>query len=115
MICVPRCMQPSQTCTFMASNIEVACSTLTLPNASQMQIFVLYKSPNVPLQTLLTTLSRVVVYTSNADVPTVMLGDFNVDILSQPNSNIVKFMSDHGYTQLVTSPTTANGTLLDHV
>lgn len=101
MLCVPRCMQPSQTCTFLANSIEVACSKLTLPNANQMQIFVLYRSPNAPLQTLLTTLCRVLVYASEADIPNVILGDFNIDILSQPNSNIVRLMSDHGYTQLV--------------
>ena len=115
MLCVPRCMQPSQTCTILANSIEVACSKLTLPNANQMQIFVLYRSPNAPLQTLLTTLCRVLVYASEADIPTVILGDFNIDILSQLNSNIVRLMSDHGYTQLVTSFTTASGTLIDHV
>ena len=53
-------------CTFSANNIEVACSTLTLPNASQIQICVLYRSPNSPLQALLTTLSQVLLYASNA-------------------------------------------------
>ena len=48
MICVSKCMQPSRTCTIMANNIEVACSTLTLPNAKEIQIFVLYRSPKVP-------------------------------------------------------------------
>ena len=115
MICIPRCMQPSQTFTFLADSIEVACCTLTLSNANHMQIFVLYRSSNTRLQSLLTTLCRVLIYASEADIPTVILGDFNVDILSQPNSNIVRLMSDHGYTQLVTSPTTASGTLIDHV
>ena len=99
MICVPSHMQPSQTCTFTSNSIEVACSTLTLPNTNQMQIFVLYRSPNVPMQSLLTTLSRVLVYASNANMPTMILGDFNVDILSQPNSSILSFMSSYGYTQ----------------
>lgn len=115
MICVPRCIQPSHKCTFTASNIEVACSRLTLPNGNKMQICVLYRSPNAPLQALLTTLSQVLLFASNAALPTVILGDFNVDILSQPNSNVVKLMLDHGYTQLVTHPTTSNCTLLDHV
>ena len=46
-------------------------------------------------------------------MPTITLGDFNEDILSQPNSGIINLMSNHGFTQLVTSPTTANGTLID--
>ena len=44
-----------------------------------------------------------------------ILGDFNEDILSQPNSRVVSLMSNHGYSQLVTSPTTDQGTLIDHV
>ena len=112
-ICVPHYMQPSGTCTFISNSIEVACTTLTLDSASQIQIFVLYRSPNVPLQALLTTMSRVLIHASNTDMPTVILGDFNKDIVSQPNSSIVNLMSNRGYTQLVMSPTTAKGTLRD--
>ena len=116
MICVSRCMQPSQTCTLnIAYDIEVAYSTLTLPDANQIQIFVLYRSPNVPLQSLLTTMYQIVMYASTSNIPTIILGDFNVDLLSQPNSSILTLMSNHGYTQLVTNPTTANGTLIDHI
>ena len=39
------------------------------------------------------------------------LGNFNEDILPQLNGRIVTFMSNHGYTQLLTLPTTARGTL----
>ena len=41
--------------------------------------------------------------------------DFNEDIVSRPNSNIVSLMSNNGFTQLVRNPTTAKGTLIDHV
>ena len=112
MICNPSQIKPSRTCTFTSNNIEVACSTLTLSNANKIQVFVLYRSPNVALQILLTTISRMLVYTSNADLPTLILGDFNED---QPNSSIVRLKSAHGYTQLVTTPTTDKGTLIDHV
>ena len=45
----------------------------------------------------------------------VILGDFNHDVLDQPESPIINLLSTHGYTQLVNSPTTAQGTLIDHV
>ena len=115
MICIPKDMQPCQTCTFKSNSIEVACSTLTLPNNKQLHIFVLYRSSNVPLQSLLTTLSRMLVYTSASNMPTLILGDFNADIITQPSSSIITLMSSHGYTQLVQTPTTPNGTLIDHV
>lgn len=79
-----------------------------------MQLFVLYRSPRVPLQPLMAMLSRMLIYASTTDVPTMILGDFN-DILSQPNCRIVNTMSNHGYSQLVTNPTTHQGVLIDHV
>ena len=116
MICIPRQMHPTRTRSFASNGIEVACSTLTLPNANNMHIVVLYRSPTVPLQALTTMLSTTLLpYVSTANVPTIILGDFNEDILSQPNSNIVSLMSNHGYTQLVTSPTTSKATLIDHI
>ena len=49
-----------------------------------------------------------------SSLPCVILGDFN-DVLHQTDSRIVTFMSSHGYTQLVNLPTTARGTLIDHI
>ena len=60
-------------------------------------------------------LSRLLMYASASNMPTMILGDFNEDILSQPNSSIVSLMSNNGYSQLVMSPTTDQGTLIDHV
>ena len=115
MICIPRQMHPTHTCSFTSSGIEVACSTLTLSNGNKMNISVIYRSPTVPLQALTTMLSTLLAYVSTANLPTVILGDFNEDILSRPNSSIVSLMSNHGYTQLVSTPTTSKATLIDHV
>ena len=54
-------------------------------------------------------------HASVSSLPCVVVGDFNDDILHQTESRIVSFMSSHGYTQIVDSPTTARGTLIDHV
>ena len=43
-----------------------------------------------------------------------VLGDINYNVLDLPES-IVSLMSTHGYAQLVNNPTTAKGTLIDHV
>ena len=103
------------TCSFTSLAIEVACSTLTLVNATQLQLLVLYRSPGISLQALTTMLNRILDYISSTDKPVLILGDFNDDILSQHTSIIVSLMSDHGFSQLVTKPTTAKGTLIDHV
>ena len=44
-----------------------------------------------------------------------ILGDFNEDILRHPDSALLKLLLTYGFTQLVNSPTTAQGTLIDHV
>ena len=50
-----------------------------------------------------------------SNTPTVILGDFNYNVLDLPESPIVSLMSTHGYEQLVNNPTTTKGTLIDHV
>ena len=112
MICVSNNMQTCHTCSFTSSGIEVACSTVTLPNAKHMQILLMYRSPSVQLHELIVMLSRLLHYVSTTDMPTVILGDLNHDIYSQSNSSIVSLMSNYGFTQLVTAPTTAKGTLV---
>ena len=52
---------------------------------------------------------------SLSNLPTIILGDFNKDIYSNTHSCILDIMSNNGYTQLVQSPTTDRGTLIDHV
>lgn len=61
-ICVRSNMQPYHTCLFTSNGIEIACTTLTLPNASNIRIAVLYRSPSVPLQALVIMLSQFLVH-----------------------------------------------------
>ena len=112
MISVPQHMQPCHTQRFASNGIEVVVTTLSLPNAKSLQIALL---PSVPMQQLLTMLTQVSNYVSMSNTPTVILGDFNDNVLEQLESPIVSLMSTHGYAQLVNSPTTAKGTLIDHV
>ena len=82
---------------------------------SNMQIAVVYRSPNVPLAVLITILTRLLTHLSQSTIPCIILGDFNENVLHQQNSTLFKLMDDFSYTQLVNSPTTAQATLLDHV
>ena len=58
MICTSRNIQPCDTYSLTSTGIEQTCSTLTLPNATQMQLFVLYRSPTVSSQALIVMLNR---------------------------------------------------------
>ena len=82
--------------------IEATTATLTLPNNDKLQVTLLYRSPSVPTSSLITVLSCIL-NQSSANMPTIVLGDF------------ASLMSHHGFSQLVHSPSTDNGTLLDHV
>ena len=46
---------------------------------------------------------------------TVVLCDFNYDLLSPPEHTITQLMGNCGFGQYVTGPTTDDGSLLDHV
>ena len=81
---------------------------MVLLNLTHIQIALVYRSPTVPR----TALSKLLQHISLSNTPCVILGDFNEH---QPNSPILSLMCKHGFTQLVESPTTPQGTLLDHV
>ena len=46
---------------------------------------------------------------------TVILGDFNFNLLECPNHKILDIMKEFAFAQQVQGPTTDYGTLLDHV
>ena len=104
MISVPECMQPTNACRYASNGIEAISITILLANNRPIQIALLYRSPSVPLQTLTSLLSRVLNHISTS-LPSIVLGDFNEDIL-HTDCRITSFMSSHGYTQIVNSPTT---------
>ena len=94
--------------------IEAISITILLANNRPIHIALLYRSPSVPLQTLTSLLSTVLNDISTSSLPSIVLGDFNKDVL-HIDCRITSFMSSHGYTQIVNSPTTNRGTLIHHV
>ena len=114
-MCVLRQMKPSDTQRFATNGIEAVSCMLVLPNLTSMQIALVYRSPSVSQTAFISMLTRVIRHVSVSNTPCVILGDFNEDLLRQQNSPILSLMSQHGFTQLVTLPTTPQGTLIDHV
>ena len=115
MIYISSDMQTYPSHTFVSNGFEAVATTLTLPSANQLQVLLLYRSPSMPSQALIVMLSRILTHASTTNIPTIILGDFNENLLDQPNMNIVSLMSNHGYKQLVRHPTRDKDTLIDHV
>ena len=115
MISVPQSMQPAHTSTFTTNGIEAVTTTLLLPNACRLQVALVYRSPSVSLDAFLGALATVLSHVAMSDFPTVVVGDFNEDLLQKPDSRVLSLMSSNGYEQLVQSPTTDRGTMINHV
>ncbi|VDI50596.1 Hypothetical predicted protein, partial [Mytilus galloprovincialis] len=103
------------------------CSPITLESVNMECIVIFIKEIN----TNLVLIYRTETYTSpvfleelhellfslpqeNENTSTIVLGDFNQDILKK-NSSIEQFMAKQGFAQIVTNPTTDGNTLIDHV
>ena len=69
----------------------------------------------MPLYNLLSILTSIISNTSNATQPVIVLGDFNEDVINNQNSSLLSLMSTGGFNQMVNSPTTDRGTLIDLV
>ena len=115
MISVPQDMHPFDTHCFTSNGIETVTTTLLLSNASLIRVCLVYRSPSVALERFITVLHELLSNISTCNTPCLILGDFNEDVMYQCNSRILSLMSGHGYIQLVQSPTTAKGTLIDQV
>ena len=60
-------------------------------------------------------LAQLLDYVNSADIPTLVVGDVNDDILGHNDSQVERFMLSRGYTQLVKHATTDRATLIDRV
>ena len=81
----------------------------------RMCLVTVYRRPQQELAVFLSLLGN---YLANLPqmVPTIIVGDFNEDLLSRlTSSRILKLMSSRGFSQLVQVPTTDSGSLLDHI
>ena len=83
-------------------------------SACRMCIMAVYRHPNQPLTAFLPLLNHYI-----SDLPqimlTIILGDFNENLLSPSPSPLLQLMSSRRFYQLVQGPTTDSGSLLDHI
>lgn len=102
------------TSTFTSNGVECLVTALHY-DTFKLQLATVYRSPTVPIRQFLNFMSIVLIRISATDITTVVLGDFNDNILCPARSQVETLMVSQGYTQLVQSATTDNGTLIDHV
>ncbi|XP_070407786.1 uncharacterized protein [Nothobranchius furzeri] len=74
---------------------------------------VIYRPPLYPLSVFQANLVKLLDWLEPQSENVLLMGDFNDDILK--SSVVLKIVTDRGYAQIVTDPTTERGTLIDHV
>ena len=114
MIVCSRSLQPIRVNIHCPNQLEVLSITATSINSGcRMCTVAVYRCPQ-PLTEFLPFLSN---YMTNLPqvIPTIILGDFNEDLLSKSTSTLLQLMSTRGFHQLVQLPTTDSGSLLDHI
>ena len=113
LLSLPQHMSHRNVIRINSNGIEVLVTTLLLSDSYSLQLALLYRSPSVSLQCLINTLIDLFNQIDPV-VPTILMGDFNVDLNEHP-THLITFMSNNGYDQLIDSPTTDRGTSIDHI
>ena len=116
MVVCPKSLQPIRIDSHRPPQVEVVSILITTTHSSsKMCILAVYRRPQQPLATFLSLVDQ---FVSNLPqiVPTIILGDFNDDLLKTSNSSrLLQLMSSKGFSQLVQASTTDSGSLLDHI
>ena len=114
MMSVPCTMQPSDPVLFALDGIQCLLTKLHL-NGKTLQLALIYRSPSIPVKVFLSFITNLLQYLTQLNTATIVLGDFNDDVLSYSGSRAETIMSSHSYTQLIRHATTDRATLIDHV
>ncbi|KAI8483360.1 hypothetical protein Bbelb_389640 [Branchiostoma belcheri] len=94
---------------------ELEYTAITVTKLStNVNIINIYRPQTMPEGLFISMLHRLIDQLPH-DTMTVILGDFNFNILDCPQPKILAVMQQYGFTQEVQTPTTDYGTLLDHV
>ena len=81
---------------------------------SKLVICAVYRKPSLNMKLFQHLLDKLLQLLPE-HVATIILGDFNDNLISDRMSPLVRFMCKHGYKQYVSQPTTDNGSIIDHI
>lgn len=94
--------------------LEIVPLTLHLPNGRRISVITVYRRPNNEnMMTFLHSMDHLLKRIDTND--TVVVGDFNADVLQNRANDLLQFMAERGFVQHVTQPTTNRGTCIDLV
>ena len=79
----------------------------------EVVVCVVYRKPSIPLNTLNSDIQQILPYLP--DCYTVIGGHFNINVADNPQTVQPHSLQALGFTQIILSPTTIAGTLLDHI
>ena len=91
-ISVPQTMQPSQVTEFTVNGIEAVTTTVLLLNSSYFQLCVIYRPPSTSIDALVTVMSIILSRVTLSDILSVVMGDFNENLLLKPGSRLLSLM-----------------------
>ena len=80
----------------------------------RLLVVALYRSPSLSYRTFLQDLESLLISLPE-NTPTVILGDFNDNLIENQETVLTSLMKRYRFKQLITDPTTDSGSLLDHV
>ncbi|CAG2195134.1 unnamed protein product [Mytilus edulis] len=104
-----------QFCQVTHGSMNIECLVVYIKEINTNLVLV-YKPETYTTSLFLEELYQVLISVPHQDVntSTIVLGDFNQDIL-KTHSSINDFMAKQGFAQIVSEPTTDGDTLIDHV
>ena len=113
LICVSPRLHPNELTLLKVDNLESKVVVIET-SKSRLVICTVYRKPSLSMNLFVDLLAKLLNLLPD-NVPTVILGDFNDNLLSHGTTRLVTFMCKHGYKQYVSYPTTDNGSIIDHV
>ena len=113
LICASARLNPKELTRIKVDNLESKVVVIET-SKSKLVICAVYRKPSLNMN-LFENLLDELLQLLPEHVPTIILGDFNDNLISDAMSRLVRFMCGHGYKQYVSRPTTDNGSIIDHI
>ena len=115
MMSIDNTKHPVKMYTVSLVGLEALVVRLTMPSESFLQVALIYRAPTSIWENLEPVFTHLLNELAQTNIDTIVLGDFNEDLLKEKTSKVYQFMTNHCYAQLVHTPTTDRATLIDHI